>query len=427
MRATPATLLFFAHFAVAFDLTSFVSYVLSDVSTPLDSGFDIVKVANLAQSASTHSWEYGAAAEALLELYNPQLSVFASSPFPVPAADPDSVRALKYAAENIVLGEGADGLSPGEGAVGDPASLGVSAVLLGKTDDKFAAAAKSQMDYILHGAPRYYNGAISQRADVAELWADFMYMVPPFMAYYAVDINDGNLLHDSVTLCGNYREVLKANIPDSPLNGAWTHIVGPQSADSGLWATGNGWAAGGMARVLATVMKAPANLTQGWEDQATANLTSWIKEIIDGARGAPMDDGLLRNYLDNTWEDGHGFGEISGSSMLASVVYRMAVLQPQVFGTEYVAWADGIRKTISGKDSSGILRVTLDGIVRPAVNPLGWLDTNPVQTGSPEGQTFVVLMYAAWRDCVQEEKCKHDGDAKVGRRHQQPRRGRRGH
>ncbi|KAJ8095568.1 hypothetical protein PM082_023098 [Marasmius tenuissimus] len=420
MRAIPATLLFFAPFAHAIDAISILDIIVGTVTSPFpfQSDFDIAKVADLAESIPSHSWEYGAAAQALLELYDPYLSVFSPSPFPVPTREPQSVRALSYATEKIIVGERADGLSPGDGSVGDPASLGVSAIMLGKTDAKYAEAAKGQMDYILHEAPRFWNGAISHRADVSELWADFMYMVPPFMSYYAVDTNDTTLLQDSVKLCSDYRQVLKANLTDTPHDGVWVHIVGPQSPDDGLWASGNGWAAGGMARVLATVMKAPSHLTQGWADEAITDLTTWIKEIIDGARGAPMDNGLLRNYLDNTWNDGHGFGEISGSAMLASVVYRMAILQPEVFGEEYISWADGIRKAISGNDHNGDPRVTLTGVVRPAVNPLGWFDTNPFETGSPEGQAFVVLMYAGWRDCVRAGKCNTTtGATKATKRH----------
>ncbi|KAF9255569.1 Six-hairpin glycosidase [Marasmius fiardii PR-910] len=418
MRAIPVTLLLSTHLALALDLKGVLDSLVSTAASvfPFEAGFDAAKVAQLAESLPSHSWEYGATAQALLELYDPPLSVFSPSPFPVPVRDPSTVRALKYAAQKIILGHGADGLSPGDGAVGDPASLGVSAVMLGKTDGRYATAAKDQIDYMLHGAPRFWNGAISQRADVPELWADFMYMGPPFISYYAVDTNDSSLLHDSVELCGNYRQVLKANITSKPYDGVWEHIIGPQSVDHGLWATGNGWAAGGMARVLATVARAPTDLTQGWRDQAISNLTTWIKEIIDGAKGAPMDNGLLRNYLDNTWEDGHGFGEISGSSMLASVVYRMAVMRPELFGSTYIAWADGIRKAISGNDYQGLARVTVEGIVQPAVNPLGWLDTNPFVTGSPEGQAFVILMYAAWRDCIDAGKCPVENGTKI-RRH----------
>ena len=58
--------------------------------------------------------------------------------------------------------------------LGDPASLGVPAVLLGKTDITYAIAAKSEVDYMKYEAPRWFNGAISHRADVPELWADFI-------------------------------------------------------------------------------------------------------------------------------------------------------------------------------------------------------------------------------------------------------------
>ena len=37
-----------------------------------------------------------------------------------------------------------------------------------------------------------------------------------------------------------YRHVLQP-----PSGGAWMHIIGPQNQDTGLWSTGNGWAAAG--------------------------------------------------------------------------------------------------------------------------------------------------------------------------------------
>jgi hypothetical protein len=137
---------------------------------PYDPGFNISSVANIAQSLPSHSWEFGTASEALLELYNPELSVFGNSPFPVPTMNISKVRSLMYAQSKIVLGTGANSLSDGDGAVGDPASLGVSAVLLGKSQSQFATAAAQTADYIMNSAPRFWNGAISQRTDVAELW-----------------------------------------------------------------------------------------------------------------------------------------------------------------------------------------------------------------------------------------------------------------
>ncbi|KAJ7138865.1 hypothetical protein C8R46DRAFT_866720, partial [Mycena filopes] len=382
--------------------------------TPFDPGFNISAVATIAKSLPSHSWEYGTATQALLELNSPFISVFGPSPFPVQAHSPDTVPALAYAASVIVIGTGANGLSNGDGAVGDPASLGVSAVLLGKTNATFATAAQSEVDYMINSAPRWVNGAISQRTDVPELWADWMYMAPPFLAYFAADTNNASLLEIAYRQCGLYREVVLFNsdsnstspVGTSPTNGSWHHIVGPQSADAGLWSTGNGWAAAGMTRVLATVLKAPVATRAPWRASAVSDLTAWIKEIVDGARAQPTESGLLRNYLNDTSGDGHGFGEISGSSLLAAVAYRMVVLAPEVFDAPtYVGWADSIRTVLSGNDALGNPHVTSNGTVTPAVNPLGWSDTAPWTAGSPEGNNFVVLLYSAWRDCVYSRLC----------------------
>ncbi|KAJ7663893.1 Six-hairpin glycosidase-like protein [Mycena polygramma] len=370
--------------------------VSADNAIPFSPGFDISSVAALAQSLPSKSWEFGAAAEALLELNNPELSVFGATPFPVPTSSQSSVTALAYAAKTIVIGS--TGLSNGNGATGDPASMGVSAVMLGKTDKKFANAATVQLNYLMNTAPRYSNGAISQRAAVPELWADFMYMAPPFMAYYAADAGNATLLQATYKQCGLYRAVLQTKG-----QGLWAHIVGPQGPDPGHWSTGNGWAAAGMARVLATILRAPVAQSASWAPGAISDLTAWIKEILDAALGAPLDGGLVRNYVDDT-DSAHGFGEIAGSALLASVAYRMAVLQPATFGAAYVAWADGIRKELN-RDG----HVTEDGVVTPAVNPYNWSDTTPDTDGSPEGQAMVVMMYAAWRDCVITGLCRRAG------------------
>lgn len=235
------------------------------------------------------------------------------------------------------------------------------------------------------------------------LRADFIYMAPPFLAYYAADTNNATLLRESVRQCGHYRQVLQAKSTAS-YDGVWEHIIGPQHLDQGLWSTGNGWAVGGMARVLATVMKAPIARNAAWRREAVEDLTQWIKEIVDGAMGAPADGGLLRNYL-NDVETGHGFGEVAGSSMISAVIYRMAILRPQEFGRRYIEWADDVRHVLGGNDEQGNPHITDTGIATPAVNPLDWNDTNPLTTGSPEGQAFVSLMYAAWRDCVWAGKC----------------------
>ncbi|KAF5343510.1 hypothetical protein D9756_011604 [Leucocoprinus leucothites] len=388
---------------------------------PLDPGFDIESVAALAKSIPSHSWEYGTASETLLELYDPEISVFGSSPFTATPgylkSHKGKIQGLEYAKSVIVLGTGVNGLADGDGAVGDPASLGVSAVLLsdylGKDEGApYANATAGEVEFIMDQAPRWSNGAISHRVEAPELWADFVYMAPPFLAYYAVHTSNLTLLQETVQQCGLYREALQ---PDDS-NGLWIHIAGPPIPDPGLWSTGNAWAAAGMTRILATVMHLPASFCKTakerrWRDKAIDDLTRWIKEILDGAIESPMDGRLLRNYLNDTTGDGFGFGEISGSNLLAGVAYRMAVLRPDVFAPssgykrwhgkgKYLDFADGIMEEM-GRDG----HVTANGTATPAVNPLGWTDPKPYTAGSPEGQNFVVLMYVAWRDCVKAGIC----------------------
>lgn len=137
---------------------------------PYDTGFDIKKVAQQAQSLPSHSWEFGTSAEALLELYNPELSVFGASPFPVSPHARSQVLALDYAGNKTLFGTGYSALSRGNGASGDPASLGISAVMLGKTNETFADAANQTVVGLLNDVPRFWNGAISHRANVPELW-----------------------------------------------------------------------------------------------------------------------------------------------------------------------------------------------------------------------------------------------------------------
>lgn len=148
----------------------------------VNAGFNVNTAADVMVSHAKHSWEWGTAAQALLELDNNDLSVFGDNPFPngkIPWADPAG-RSLAYAKPNIKRDAQTLCGSPNDNAAGDPASLGVSAVLLGTSDGVYNGAADRQADYLLHQAPKYWNGAISHRPDVAELWADNMAMSFPF-------------------------------------------------------------------------------------------------------------------------------------------------------------------------------------------------------------------------------------------------------
>lgn len=291
-----------------------------------DAGFNAKAAAERAQELAGHSWEYGTASEALLELYNPRLSVFSPQAFPagkVPDSNPRLVPALAFAKRHIRLDN--ETLIDGDGASGDPASLGVSALMIGQTDKRYAEAAQRQFQHF-DKVPKWKNGAISHRDDYAELWADFIYMAPPFMAYYAVATNSTETIKKAIMQCLAYRQALKPNTSSDAVSaGTWQHILGPVHEDLGRWSTGNGWAAMGMARVLATLLHWPPTAVEANAQIAQADLFTWIGEILQGAMSSPKEDGLLRNYLnDTTW-----FGEVSGTALLTATVYRVAAMQEE--------------------------------------------------------------------------------------------------
>ena len=210
-------------------------------------------------------------------------------------------------------------------------------------------------------------------------------MIPPFLAYYGVYTHDVDMLQEAVEQCRLYRELLGTKTE------LWKHIltVGErvqgerEEDDAGLWSTSDGWAAAGMARVLATIVES------GLEEQVRGEqrlLIEMVEGIVRGAMFVDTDkSGLLRNYVDDeTW-----FGEVASTALLAATVLRMAVLVPKVFDTSYTDWA--LRK--------------MDAVVRcidietdiavPVVNSLKESQRTPLHGPSPEGQAFVVLLYAA--------------------------------
>lgn len=399
----------FLPFPITFIVLFFGVYIQHFLfsSASCTSAFDyqipITKIEALATTLATHDWEQGAAAEALLELHDPEYSVFGER-----ASGGDrnvlKTKALKFVLPKIQLDQIT--LSNNTFGVADPASLGVFAMLAASADDSFThslnpykKATERQARYLMTDAPRYANGAVSHRIDVAELWSDAMFMFPPFMVYHMLYTfgptgRDVHLTRELQQI-ELYRDVLI--ITKGENKGAWRHIVGPsEMADPGAWSTGNGWAAYGMARVRATIA--------GWEPgahllrQQTAALDGWIAEIIDAAiRTDDHDSGLLRNYLgDDAW-----FGETAGTALIAAAAYRLAGFLEPGDGrrAKYAAWAGKKREAV-------FAHVDGDGIARPAVNSLKHGQREPFEGVNPEGESFLLLLAAAWRDCVCSEVCE---------------------
>ncbi|KIK65589.1 hypothetical protein GYMLUDRAFT_219758 [Collybiopsis luxurians FD-317 M1] len=338
-------------------------------------------------TVASQSWELGTAAEALTELDWPALSIFNASAFPPPTIPDSSNNASEVLkiANDTVSAKPSDSLAlvADDGAVGDPASIGVAVLLANWTrsdgfDSAYATAASEQLDYLLNYAPRTDSGAISHRTDEVQLWADFIYMAPPFIAYYGAlegGDNGSSLLQTAYEQISLYRDVLKDD------SGLWKHVELGSWQDDTLWATGNGWAAAGMLRVLETLNH--SSVANDFTEQS-ANLTSWIEEILIAAWQYQAENGTLLNAINDTTS----FADSAGTALLASVTYRMTVYSND---TSLILYADKafhlVQNSIDG-----------DGWLRNTVDPETFNTPTAANSSSPEGQAFVLLLQAAYRD-----------------------------
>ena len=117
-------------------------------------------------------------------------------------------------------------------------------------------------------------------------------MGPPFIAYFGA-IEQGNaqtwLLQASYDQCRLYRQYLQ----DSATK-LWKHIVLGSSPDTSLWATGNGWAAAGMFRVLQTLRN--SDVSDSFLDQQD-DLAGWIEEIVKASWNRQARDTLFHHLV----------------------------------------------------------------------------------------------------------------------------------
>lgn len=332
------------------------------------------------------AWEQGTASQALIELEYPQYSEFSANPFQSGSATPDDVILL---AHDAVVRQASDGrlalqISGQDDNVAlDPASNGEAVIIASRTSDDSTGfwrhAADAQLNYLLNVAPRAPDGTISHRSDRIAFWADGVYMGAPFLAYYGATHNNYTLLQLAFDQIRLYHQYLY-----DPNTTLWRHIYDYQNGnftDPGYWATGNAWALAGMSRVLASITQSSysANMTA-----QKGNLTAWIQETLDGVVKYQQQDGLFRNYLDQTTS----FEDASASALFAYSIYRANSLDSNMFGSNYTSKADAAR--------NGVLSsINYLGFVSPVVNANSYTQQGE---SSPEAQSFALLMIAADRD-----------------------------
>lgn len=396
----------------------------------VDVGFNLSLVTQRATELASHSWEQGGAAQLLLEVYSPQHSIYGPRCFqsngsitPLHADQP----ALTYAKEQIQTGHST--LANGDGASGDPASLGVAATLLGLVsgDQKYASSAQRQLSTLVESTPRYSNGAISTRTNELSYWADWTYMAPPFMAFQATATTNTTLLKSAVRQLQLYSDALSYRDTNGRFpvaKGLWRHIQDSSSESKGLWTTGQAWALNGILRTLSTVVRWPTSTSWTTEQSTLLELAEGIISPLiactqgsGSCGGLDSSSGLLRGYLiggpGGVSDDSAVWpGEVAGTAGVTSALYRYATMVEQQANSSSSSslWrsrplksatvlgvADKLRKAVAQ-------HVNSSGYAQPAMNGYDWVTPGSVEQ-SPEAQVFAGIMGAAYRDCVGAKVC----------------------
>ncbi|CAG7852733.1 SubName: Full=Uncharacterized protein {ECO:0000313/EMBL:CCA75834.1} [Serendipita indica DSM 11827] len=359
------------------------------------------------------SWELGTRAQVLIEYDAPAFNVLStdcklppnttlsqsqssalSTPFGIVRPIVTSGGSVSNTQGNNAGGDGAaaSGSLMDDGSAADPASLGVTVALANwtKADDggvRYGDAARDELNFLLTKAPRSSEGAISHRTEKVQLWSDFVYMVPPFLAYYGALHSNTTIMDEAFNQIRLYRDQLH----DGESNNLWKHIVlGGSGEDGGRWSTGNGWAAMGMLRVLGTY-KASSDLGSTY-GQSISTLSDWVQEILDGmyATVENSNTALFTNYADRP----STFRDASSTALIAAATYRLAVLTDGKYVSR-IPDAERARRELSKYAGDAGGHIDGSGWLSPVVDP-----HNFGQQGehSPEGQAFVISMIAAYRD-----------------------------
>ncbi|KAF7985410.1 hypothetical protein HWV62_5115 [Athelia sp. TMB] len=306
--------------------------------------------ARLANGART-SWEFGTRTQAILELNAPDYSVTSNHSLPpsnsVNASEADSLAAVFQIAHDIVLNRtisngNITGPQPliNDSSAGDPASIGMAVLLASWTQQylgdglDYSGAATDQLNYLFDVVPHTEDGAISHVVKEVELWADSVYMVPPFLAYYGMIYQNQSVLYEAYNQISLYRSYLRDNSTIG--GGLWRHVLMGDNQDVGHWSTGNAWAAAGMLRVLGTIRNSQYNSSMLNEQQ---DLINWISEIHNGMYTNMDANFIFRNYADQPLS-ATNFYDASSTALLASTVYRLALFTNV---TTYIPYAEKSR------------------------------------------------------------------------------------
>ncbi|KAF8317434.1 hypothetical protein DL93DRAFT_2154321 [Clavulina sp. PMI_390] len=365
-------------------------------------------------SSANYSWEIGTRETALLELKSPKYFLYhhgSSIPPPPLKRDWEKKRIAEcFQSVDNVLATRPAGIQTffKDSAVGDPASVGIPFLIKNATmhhpssSSNYSVVTQQELDHLLAVPRENSTGAISQREppEPLQIWADFVAMAPPFIAYYGTIHKNQSLLQLAYDQVAAYRTLLL----DREV-GLLQHIVlgggtGSPPQDHGHWSTGNAWFLTGLLRVERSIFLSPFRRAMA---KQRATLLRWALELTDTAWSYQNSTGFLYNYIDCIPGNSTTcFADSAGTALMAAGTFRLAQIlhssrhSPYSF-TRMRRWpnvwaAEHARKYIVKHVNA------TTGIVGPIVNPLDW--NSELQAGgvSPEGEAFVLMLQAAYRD-----------------------------
>ena len=251
-------------------------------------------VKNAMLAVQRYPWEQGVCARAVWELGDVATAV---------AMAHDAVLRQKEDGRLAVINENI--------AVTDPAANGEVVWRAYEVTGNvfYKEAAERMLHYLMQRAPRTDKGIICHNEisffegfTAQQIWVDSVYMAPPFLAV----MGELDEAVKQIEGCFDYLQ--------DEETGLLFHIFDPGTGKFVRrlrWATGNGWALLGIARVIETAKEKGRNdIVESLAKRGTALLNSMIKYQLA--------DGRFRDIMD----DKESFEEGTAAMMMAAAIYR---------------------------------------------------------------------------------------------------------
>lgn len=291
----------------------------------MDKHIQLVKNALLA--VQRYPWEQGVCAQALYELGDIQTAV---------AMAHDAVLRQKPDGRLAVINENI--------AVTDPAANGevvLRAYELTK-NTFYQKAAMRMLEYLLQTAPKTKEGIIFHNEisfhegySSSQIWADSIYMAPPFLAAMGYVDEAAKQIEGYLGYLLDEKKGLVNHIYD---------VGTKRFIREKVWATGNGWALLGIARVADFA-------EQDGNQEVFQSMLKRGKAILDAMLCYQLPDGRFHDILDDT----STFVEGTAAMMMATYIYRGC--KQHWLSEEYLKYAEQIAETMEKYiDEYGIIQ-----------------------------------------------------------------------